>query len=74
MSLSGHVELNPGPMFGNTFETISFTNQNFVLRYRMLRHGLQSIDVGGEGDCLFKSISHQFMVIQTIMLKLEQQL
>ena len=25
----------------------------------MLRHGLQSIDVGGEGDCLFKSISHQ---------------
>ena len=31
VSLSGDVELNPGPMFGNTFETISFTNQNFVL-------------------------------------------
>ena len=25
----------------------------------MLRHGLQPLDVGGEGDCLFKSISHQ---------------
>ena len=59
VSLSGDVELNPGPMFGNTFETISFTNQNFVLRYRMLRHGLQPLDVGGEGNSLFKSISHQ---------------
>lgn len=59
VSLSGDVELNPGPMFGNTFETISFTNQNFVLRYRKLRHGLQPLDVGGEGDCLFKLISHQ---------------
>lgn len=59
LSLSGDVELNPGPMFGNTFETISFTNQNFVLQYRMLRHGLQPLDVDGEGDCLFKSTSHQ---------------
>ena len=25
----------------------------------MLRHGLQPLDVVGEGDCLFKSISHQ---------------
>ena len=46
-------------MFRNTFETISFTNHNFILRYRMFRHGLQPLDVGGEGDCLFKSISHQ---------------
>ena len=59
VSLSGDVELNPGLMFGNTFETISFTNQNFALQYRMLRHGLQPLDVGGEGDCLFKSILHQ---------------
>ena len=58
VSLSGVVELNPGPMFGNTFETISFTDQNFVLQYRKLRHGLQPLDVGGEGDCLFKLISH----------------
>ena len=59
VSLSGVVELNPGPMFWNIFETISFTNQNFVLRYRKLRHGLQPLDIGGEGDCLFKLISHQ---------------
>lgn len=25
----------------------------------MLRHGLRPVDVGGGGDCLFKSISHQ---------------
>ena len=59
VSLSGDIELNPGPMSGNTFETISFTNQNFVLRYRMLRYGLQPLDVSGEGNSLFKSISHQ---------------
>jgi len=41
VSLSGDIEFNPGSVFGNTFETISFTNHNFVLRYRMLRHGLQ---------------------------------
>ena len=59
VSLSGDVELNPGPLTGNTFQTISVNNQNSVLRYRMLKHGLQPLDVGGEGDCLFKSISHQ---------------
>ena len=42
--LSSDVELNPGPMFGNTIKTVSFTNQNFVLRYRMLRHGLQPLE------------------------------
>ena len=40
-------------------KTISFTNQNFVLRYRKPRHGLQPLDIGGEGDCLFKLILHQ---------------
>ena len=25
----------------------------------MLRHGLQPLDAGGEGDCLFISTSHQ---------------
>lgn len=45
VSLSGDVGLNPGPMVSNTFETISFTDQNFVLRYRILRHGLQPVDV-----------------------------
>lgn len=41
VSSSGDVEFIPGSVFGNTFETIYFTNHNFVLRYRMLRHGLQ---------------------------------
>ena len=59
VSLSGDAELNPGPVWQYFWNNGSFTNQNFVLRYRLLRHGLQPLDVGGEGDCFFKSISHQ---------------
>lgn len=53
--LSGDVELNPGPVpvMGNVIQSISFDNPDFVLHYRMLRYGLQPLDVGGEEDCLF---------------------
>ena len=53
------LALNPGPMMGNATENISFVNPDFILHYRMLRYGLRPLDVGGGGDCLFKSISHQ---------------
>ena len=36
-----------------------YNNSDFTLRYRMLRHGLIPLDVGGEGDCFFRSVSHQ---------------
>ena len=55
--LAGDVELNPGPQLVNTTHSISFSNPNFVLNYRMLRHGLRPVN--GGRDCLFKSISHQ---------------
>ena len=32
---------------------------DFLLNYRLLRHGLNQLDVGGEGDCFFKSVSNQ---------------
>ena len=58
--LSGDVELNPGPLTDNTINGVCFyNNSDFTLRYRMLRHGLIPLDVGGEGDCFFRSVSHQ---------------
>ena len=49
--LSGDVELNPGPLTDNTINDLCFyNNSDFTLRYRMLRHGLIPLDVGGEGD------------------------
>ena len=58
--LSGDVELNPGPLTDNTINDVCcYNNSDFTLRYRMLRHGLIPLDVGGEGDCFFRSVSHQ---------------
>ena len=57
--MSGDVELNLGPIIAITTENISFSNPNFILHCRMFRDGLRPLDVGGGGDCLFKSISHQ---------------
>ena len=55
--LSGDVELNPGPLTDNTINDVCFyNNSDFTLRYRMLRHGLIPLDVGGEGDCFFRSV------------------
>ena len=57
--LSGDIELSPGPCNDKTTTEFSFSNPYFILHYRMLRHGLRPLNVGGGGDCLFKSISHQ---------------
>ena len=54
--LPGDVELNPGP---DNIENIHFSNPDFVLKQRMLRYGLRPLDVGGGGNCCFKSVSHQ---------------
>ena len=54
--LSGDIELNPGP---RTRTMICNESSNSLLQYRLLRHGLKPLDVGGGGDCFFKSVSHQ---------------
>ena len=61
--LSGDVKLNPGPLTDNIINDVYFiiililhNNSDFTLRYRMLRHGLIPLDVGGEGDCFFRSV------------------
>ena len=56
--LSGDVQLNPGPkMVDSTCMCIG--NPEFLFEYRLLRHGLRPLDVGGGGDCFFRSVSHQ---------------
>jgi len=40
-------------------EILLFNESNFVFQYRLLSHNLRSVDGGGVGDCLFKSVSHQ---------------
>ena len=59
--LSGDVELNPGPITNDnsSLALISNTRADFLLNYRLYRHGLRPLDVGGGGDCFFKSVSHQ---------------
>ena len=69
--LSGDIELNPGPYNDKTTKEFSFSNPNFILHYRMLRHGLRPLDVGDGGDCL-SQYHISYMVIQVAILKLEQ--
>ena len=57
-SLSRDIESNPGPMISNMISSNSVcsVNSDFLLHYRLGRHGLRPLDVGGMGDCLFKAI------------------
>ena len=45
--LSGDIEPNPGP------------SEYPVLSQRLNELGLRPLDVGGDGDCFFKAVSHQ---------------
>ena len=42
----------------NNVVDLSFSSEN-LMQSRLGEHGLQSIDVGGAGDCFFRSVSHQ---------------
>lgn len=60
--LSGDVELNPGPVLDCKISSVALvcnTTPVFLLNSRLLRHGLRALDVGGGGECFFKSVSHQ---------------
>ena len=73
--LINDVETNPGPTQYNTDHEVTtrpfmqnhsstmqltspISSEN-LLQSRSGELGLQSIDVGGEGNCLFRSVSHQ---------------
>ena len=61
--LSGDVESNPGPesvINLNQLNSVNFINPlNATFQQRLANIGLQQIDVGGGGDCFFRSVSHQ---------------
>ena len=74
--LSGDVELNPGPRITCTTtgeEIISFNDPDFVFKYRLLRYNLRPLDVGGEGDCFFKAVSHQLYGVPSHHLQIRSQ-
>ena len=47
LMLSGDIELNPGP------------SHNVLLEQRLRHFQLRPFDVGGDGDCFFRAVSHQ---------------
>ena len=58
--ISGDIELNPGSVTkDNTLQLVSPIPWMILMQSRLAQLGLQSIDVGGEGDCFFRSVSHQ---------------
>jgi hypothetical protein len=56
LMLSGDIELNPGPIQNNSPTRLS---SNVVLQQRLRRFQLRPFDVGGDGDCFFRAVSHQ---------------
>ena len=59
LMMSGDIELNPGPV--NSFSNdnrVSLPAYN-ILQSRLEQVGSRPLDVGGEGDCFFRAISHQ---------------
>ena len=57
LMMSGDIEQNPGPLNSIT-NTASLPVYN-ILESRLEQLGLRPLDVGGEGDCFFRVISHQ---------------
>ena len=54
--LSGDIELNPGPIQNSGLTTLS---TNVLLEQRLEHFQLKPFDVGGNGDCFFRAVSHQ---------------
>ena len=56
---SGDIELNPGPRQNLNSRTILSVGSTMLLNLRLCQLGLRPVDVGGDGDCFFRSVSHQ---------------
>ena len=56
---SGDVELNPGPEQNLNSGTILSVGSTMFLNLRLHQLGLRPVDVGGDGDCFFRAVSHQ---------------
>ena len=47
------------PVMQSDSSTIQLVSSMILMHSRLREHGLETIDVGGAGDCFFRSISHQ---------------
>lgn len=56
---SGDIELNPDPRQNLNSRTILSVGSTMLLNLRLCQLGLRPVDVGGDGDCFFRSVSHQ---------------
>ena len=56
---SGDIELNPGPEQNLNSQTILSVGSTMLLNLRLHQLGLRPVDVGGDGDCFFRAVSHQ---------------
>jgi len=57
--MSGDVELNPGPLTCNKANSVVRAPTLSILELRLHQFGLKPLDVGGDGDCFFRAVSHQ---------------
>ena len=51
----------------STMLLISPISSQNLMQSRLGELGLQSVDVDGAGDCFFRSVSHYYMAIATII-------
>lgn len=58
ISLSGDVEKNPGPVSKDVASS-SDVGLGSLFNCRLHRHGLRALDIGRQGDCLFRTIAFQ---------------
>ena len=56
---SGDIELNPGPKQNFNNQTILSVGSTMLLNLRLRQLGLRPVDVGGEGYCFCRTVSHQ---------------
>jgi len=61
ISLSEDMESNPGPAneYCKSVPFISPKNSVWLLEFRLSQLGRTTFDVGGDGDCFFRAVSHQ---------------
>lgn len=57
--MSGDVELNPGPFTYKKTNSVVRAPTLSILELRLHQFGLKPLDVGGDGDCFFRAVSHQ---------------
>ena len=59
LMMSGDIELNPGPLTNVSSKVRASLPAYNIVENKLEQLGLRPLDVGGEGDCFFRAISHQ---------------